>query len=625
MALDIIQMIIVMALILAIVVPLGRYMAAVFMRTHTWLDRVVDPIDNAVYRISGVDPNRGMRWPAYVRAMLLTNLAMFVLQFIILEIQHLAAFGSLNPDGLSMVNPLLAFNTAASFITNTNWQNYGGENTLSYMSQMFAIMFPQFTSAATGLACGVAFIRGLGGSTDLGNFYVDLTRTITRLLLPICVVAGVVFVALGMPATFDGAQQVTTLNGPLTPASPSPAPAASAAPATAASPAPAAQASASAAPAASPSPAATPAPPTLTAQGQQQISRGLVAPLLAIKQLGTNGGGWFNANATHPYENPSPITNVLEIIMMAALPASIVIALGEMLNKRKQAWVLFTVMGIFFLGFLVVAYFPEKAGNPLLTNVGVSASQGNMEGHEWRFGQGLTALFVTATTAFTTGAVNVMHDSLTPGASITPISQMLLNMVFGGKGVGFINLIIFAILGVFLTGLMVGRTPEFLGKKIEVHEVKLASLAFLMHPLIILGFMALTFALQLDLSSISNPGPHGFSEVMYAYTSTAANNGSAFAGFNGNTNWFNVSLGIAVILGRYMSIILMLALAGSMAAKKTVPVTIGTMRTDNRVFAGVLIGTVLIVGALTFFPIMALGPIADHLAMVAGHTFSASS
>jgi K+-transporting ATPase ATPase A chain len=607
-AIDILQMAVVLAIILAIVAPLGRYMAAVFMGRRTWLDRVLDPVDNAVYRISGVNPESGMRWPAYVKAMLLTNLAMFALQFVILEVQHLAAFGALNPDALGMVNPLLAFNIAASFITNTNWQNYGGENTLSYMSQMFAVIFPQFTSAATGLACGVAFIRGLGGSTNLGNFYVDLTRAITRIMLPFCVVAGVALVGFGLPATFDGAQAAATLNGPLTPASPAPP----------ASP----QASATPEANATPAPEAT---PSLTSQGQQQISRGLVAPLIAVKQLGTNGGGWFNANAAHPYENPSPLTNAIEIIMMAALPASLIYTLGIMLDRKKQAWTLFAVMGIFFLGFLAVAYFPEKAGNPLLTAAGVSPAQGNMEGHELRFGQGQTALFVTATTAFTTGAVDAMHDSLTPAASITPISQMLLNMVFGGKGVGFINLIIFAILGVFLTGLMVGRTPEFLGKKIEVHEVKLASLAFLMHPLLILGFMALTFALQLDLGSILNPGPHGFSEVMYAYTSTAANNGSAFGGLTGNTNWFNASLGVAVILGRYVSIILMLALAGSMAAKKPVPMTVGTMRTDNRVFAGVLIGTVLIVGALTFFPVLALGPIAEHLAMVAGQTFQAAA
>ena len=363
-------------------------------------------------------------------------------------------------------------------------------------------------------------------------------------------------------------------------------------------------------------------PPTETAQGQQTITRGPVAALESIKQLGTNGGGWFNANSAHPFENPSPITNVIETLLMAMLPMGLIYAFGIMVNRRKQAATFFWVMSGFFVVFLVIAYAGEVQGNPLLTSIGLDPSQGNLEGHELRFGQGLTAVFVTATTAFTTGAVDTMHDSLTPLASITPISQMLLNMVFGGKGVGLINLAIFAILGVFLTGLMVGRTPEFLGKKIEAYEVKLAAAAFLMHPMLILFFMAATFAFGLDLSSISNPSSHGFSEVLYMYTSMAANNGSAFAGITGNTNWFNASGVVVLGLGRYVSIILMLALAGSMAAKREVPMTVGTMRTDGRLFGGVLAGTVLIIGALTFFPILALGPIAEHYAMWAGQTFS---
>jgi K+-transporting ATPase ATPase A chain len=475
----------------------------------------------------------------------------------------------LNPDGIGSVDPWLAFNTAVSFITNTNWQNYGGESTLTYFSQMFAIIFPQFTSAATGLACGIAFIRGLAGSTSLGNFYVDLTRTITRILLPLAFVAAIAFVALGVPATFDGALQVTGSGG-----------------------------------------------------HDQTITRGPVAALTSIKHLGTNGGGWFNANSAHPFENPNPVSNILENVLMALLPMGIIFALGIMLGRMKQALTFFWVMGGFFVAFLVIAYVGETQGNPLLTALGLNPAQGNMEGHELRFGQGLTAMFVTSTTAFTTGTIDTMHDSLTPLASITPLSQMMLNMVFGGKGVGFINLVIFAILGVFLTGLMVGRTPEFLGKKIEAHEVKLAAAAFLMHPMLILFFAAATLGLGLDLSSILNPSSHGFSEVLYAYTSTAANNGSAFAGLTGNTPWYNASLGIVMGLGRYVSIILMLALAGSMAAKREVPMTIGTMRTDGRLFGGVLAGTVLIIGALTFFPVLALGPLAEHFAMWAGQTFS---
>src|ERR1700730_8501788 len=602
MALDILQMLCVRFILFLLVRPVGTYMAAVFTRKKSVVDRVFDPIDNGIYRLSGVNPNENQRWPAYIKAMLITNFAMWAILFVILEVQQ---YLPLNPDGQGPVNPWLAFNTSLSFVTNTNWQNYGGENTLSYFSQMFAIIFPQFTSAATGLACGIAFIRGLGGSVGLGNFYVDMTRAITRIMLPIAFVAGLAFVALGVPATFNGSLTVNTLNGALTP----PAAAAVTSPDAAASTAPAAD--------------ATPVPtPSATSQGQQVITRGPVAALASIKHLGTNRGGWFNANSAHPFENPNPISNILENVLMALLPMGVIFALGIMINRMKQAWTFFWVMGGFFIAFLVIAFVGETQGNPLLTALGLNPAQGNREGHELRFGQGLTAMFVTSTTAFTTGTIDAMHDSLTPLASITPLSQMLLNMVFGGKGVGFINLVIFAILGVFLTGLMVGRTPEFLGKKIESYEVKLAASAFLIHPMLILFFMAATFAFGLDLASISNPSSHGFSEVLYAYTSTASNNGSAFAGLAGNTNWWNASLGTVLTLGRYVSIVLMLALAGSMAAKKEVPMTVGTMRTDGRLFGGVLAGTVLIIGALTFFPVLALGPLAEHFAMWAGQTFS---
>ena len=596
MGFDILQMIILLVILFLLVRPVGTYMAAVFMRKKSPVDRVFDPVDNAIYRLGGINPDEEQRWPAYVKAMLITNAVMFVMFFVIYELQ---AVLPLNPDGQALVPPWLALNTAMSFITNTNWQNYGGENTLSYFTQLTAIIFPQFTSAATGLACGIAFIRGLGGSTSLGNFYVDMTRAITRIMLPISFVMAIVFVALGVPATFDGSLTVNTLNGALTP--------------------PAATAVTIADQSAAPTPVPT---PSATSQGQQVITRGPVAALASIKHLGTNGGGWFNANSTHPFENPNPISNVLENILMAMLPMGLIYTLGIMTNRLKQAWTFFWVMGGFFLLFLVIAYVGEVQNNPLLTSLGLNPAQGNLEGHELRFGQGLTAMFVTSTTAFTTGTIDAMHDSLTPLASITPISQMLLNMVFGGKGVGFINLVIFAILGVFLTGLMVGRTPEFLGKKIEAYEVKLAAAAFLMHPMLILFFMAATFAFSLDLSAILNPSSHGFSELMYMYTSQAANNGSAFAGIGANTPWLNASGAVVIGLGRYVSIILMLALAGSMAAKKEVPMTVGTMRTDGRLFGGVLAGTVLIIGALTFFPVLALGPLAEHFAMWAGQTFS---
>jgi len=603
MPIDILQWLIFFAILLALVFPVGRYMATVFTHGRTWLDPVLDPIDNAIYKLSGIDTTKQQHWTAYVKAMLITNGFMFLLLFLVLELQTLLP---LNPDHQGFVNPFLAFNTAASFITNTNWQAYGGESTLSYFSQMFAIIFPMFTSAATGLACGAAFIRGLGGSVTMGNFYMDLTRAITRIMLPIAVVAAIVLIALGVPATFSGTETVNTLNGPLAPAAASPSP----------------QAPAAAGPTAGAEATSMPAPePSPTSQGQQNIARGLVAPLASIKHLGTNGGGWFNANSAHPFENPSPITNMIENLLMALLPASLVYMLGIMLGRKKQAWIFFDVMSAFFLIFLAIAYVGETQGNPILTSLGVTDDQGNMEGKELRFGQGETALFVTSTTAFTTGTVDAMHDSLTPLASITPISQMMLNMVFGGKGVGFINLIIFVILTVFLVGLMVGRTPEFLGKRIQAYEIKLASASFLMHPLLILAFMAITFALKLDLSSIANPSFHGFSEVLYAYTSGAANNGSTFAGLNANTPWWNSSIGTVMLLARYASIVLMLALAGSLAAKKTVPVTSGTMRTDDGLFAGVLFATIVIINLLSFFPVLALGPLAEHLAMLSGKIF----
>jgi K+-transporting ATPase ATPase A chain len=591
MSIDIIQWLIFFAILLALVFPMGRYMAKVFTGERTWLDPLFNPVDRFIYKLSGIDPTKQQRWPAYVKTMLITNGIMFLILFLIIELQSVLP---LNPDHQGFVNPFQAFNTAISFITNTNWQSYAGESTLSYFSQMFAIIFPMFTSAATGLACGVAFIRGLGGSVTMGNFYVDLTRAITRIMLPIALIFAIILIGFGVPATFSGTQSVNTLNGPLAPAAT----------------APSSGANSTTAPAAS-----------ATSQGQQNISLGLVAPLESVKHLGTNGGGWFNANSAHPFENPNPITHMIENLLMALLPASLVYMLGIMLGRKKQAWIFFGVMAAFFLIFLGVAYAGETQGNPLMTSAGVSSTQGNMEGKEVRFGQGETALFVTSTTAFTTGTVDAMHDSLTPLGSITPIAQMMLNMVFGGKGVGFINLIIFVILTVFLVGLMVGRTPEFLGKRIQSYEVKLASASFLIHPLLILGFMAITFALGLDLSSIANPSFHGFSEVLYAYSSGAANNGSAFAGLNANTPWWNVSIGLAMLLGRYISIILMLALAGSLAAKKAVPATSGTMRTDDGLFAGVLFATIVIINLLSFFPVLALGPIAEQIAMHLGKVF----
>src|SRR5579871_6768725 len=482
MVLDIVQLAVVLAVALLIVIPLGMYMAAVFMGHRTWLDPVLDPVDNVIYRLGGVD-RQGMHWQNYIKAMMITNGVMMVIVFVVLETQQ---WLPLNPDGQGPINPWLAFCQAISFVTNTDWQNYGGENTFSYLSQMFGLIFPMFTSAATGLACGVAFIRGLAGSEDLGNFYVDLTRAITRIMMPIALVFGVLFVAAGVPATFNGAETVSTLNGPLAPApiaSPAPAAAASTAPSTSVEP--------------------TPVPtPSATSQGQQVISRGPVAALSSIKHLGTNGGGWFNANSAHPFENPTPLTNALEFLLMGWIPIAIIFMLGEMINHRRQAYTFFAVMGGLFIMFLAIEYLAEAGGNPELTNLGLGGNQGamSMEGKEVRFGLAQTSLFVTATTAFTTGTVDAMHESLTPMGSFVAFCQMFLQMVFGGKGVGFITLIIFTAIAVFVTGLMVGRTPEFLGKKIESHEVKLASLAFLIHPVLILGLTSISLVGAFDLS-----------------------------------------------------------------------------------------------------------------------------
>jgi K+-transporting ATPase ATPase A chain len=463
-----------------------------------------------------------------------------------------------------------------------------------------------FTSAATGLACGVAFIRGIGGRELMGNFYVDLTRAMTRLLIPAALVFGFVMVGLGLPATFSGSKTVSTLNGPLTPA--------------------AASASSSGGGGGSGvtdvnAPAQQAAQATDTAAGQQVIARGPVAAMEPIKELGTNGGGFFNVNSAHPFENPSGFTNALEIIMMGTIPIAIIFMMGAMLKRMKMAIIFFAVMGLMFIGFMGFTYGAEKYGNPLLTDQGVSHSQGNMEGKEQRFGQGETAIFVTATTAFTTGSVDAMHDSLTPLGSVTPFTQMFLQMVYGGKGVGFITFIVFVIITIFLAGLMVGRTPQFLGKKLEAHETRLAAFAFLLHPALILIPLGITLGLRLDLQSIPNAGPHGFSEVLYAFSSASANNGSAFGGLTGNTNWYNGSLAIVAMIGRYGPIILMLALAGSLAAKKPTPEGVGTLSVETPLFAAVLTGVILIVIVLTFFPVLAIGPFYEHFQMMARHTF----
>lgn len=557
MGMGFVQVAITLIIIMLLVKPVGSYLVKVFDYEKTGLDRVFGPFERITYRMMGVREGEAMGWKQYLGAMLLTNFIMLILMYLVLRLQK---FLPLNPDGIDNMPAAQAFNTAASFITNTNWQSYSGENALSYLSQLLAITFPMFTSAATGFAVAIAFIRGLIGRQDnLGNFYVDMLRSITRIFIPLSFIVALFLVFQGVPQTLQGAIDATTLEG-----------------------------------------------------ANQTITRGLVASLESIKHIGTNGGGWFGTNAAHPFENPTPLTNLVHILCMMLLPTSLVYAFGLMIKNKRQGWAVFAAMGLIFLVMLATVFVAEYKGVAALDTLGV---HGNMEGKEVRFGLSESALFTAATTAATTGTVNNMHESLTPMGGFVPLAEMMLNNVFGGKGVGLLNGLLYLILSIFICGLMVGRTPEFLGKKIEGKEVKLASIALLVHPLIILAPTALALLRPEAIASISNPGTHGLSEVLYAFTSGAANNGSAFAGLNANTNFYNIGIGLVILFGRYVSIIAMLAIAGSLATKRVVPVTAGTLRTNTPLFTGILIMIILVIGALTFFPALALGPIAEHLAM----------
>ncbi|MDR6551745.1 K+-transporting ATPase ATPase A chain [Paenibacillus qinlingensis] len=556
MGMGLLQVIITLGIIMLLVKPVGSYLVNVFGSEKSGLDRVFAPIERIGYRIMGVKEEEAMGWKKYVGAVLLVNFVMMILMYAVFRLQ---AYLPWNPDGMGNVSPTIAFNTAISFITNTNWQAYSGENTLSYLSQMVAITFPMFTSAATGFAVAVAFIRGLIGRQDnLGNFYVDITRAISRVFLPLSFIVALILVFQGIPQTLLGAVQATTIEG-----------------------------------------------------AGQTITRGLVASLESIKHIGTNGGGWFGTNAAHPFENPTPFTNMIHIVCMMLLPTSLVYAFGLMIKNKKQGWTIFAAMGIIFLVMLSTVFYAEYKGIAAVDALGV---HGNMEGKEVRFGLSETALFTAVTTAATTGSVNAMHESLTPLGSIVPFAEMMLNNVFGGKGVGLLNGLLYLILSVFICGLMVGRTPEFLGKKIEGKEVKLAAIAILIHPLIILAPTAWALIRPESVTSIANQGMHGLSEVLYAFTSGAANNGSAFGGLSAGTNFYAIMIGLVMLAGRYISIIAMLAIAGSLATKRVVPITTGTLRTNTPLFMGILIMMILVIGALTFFPALALGPIAEHLA-----------
>jgi K+-transporting ATPase ATPase A chain len=556
------QILIFCAVVAAIARPLGGWMARV-------LDgdvRALAAIERPVWRLAGIDPDEEQSWLGYAVALLAFNLAGFLALY---ALQRLQDGLPLNPDDLAAVPPALAFNTAVSFVTNTNWQNYGGETTMSHLTQMAGLTVQNFVSAATGIAVAVAVIRGFAraSSRNVGNFWVDLTRITLFVLLPISAVLALVLVAQGMPQTLAAAVDATTLEG-----------------------------------------------------ARQTIATGPVASQVAIKVLGTNGGGFFNANAAHPFENPTAIANFVQMLAIFAVGAALTNVFGRMVGNERQGWAILAAMGVLFLGGVTVAYWAEAEGNPLVHALGIDG--GNMEGKEVRFGIAMSSLFAVITTAASCGAVNAMHDSFTALGGMIPLINMQLGeIIVGGVGAGLYGMLIFVLVAIFIAGLMVGRTPEYAGKKIEAGEVKLAMLAILSLPLAMLGFTAISVVLPGAVASTGNPGPHGFSEILYAYTSAAANNGSAFGGLTGNTDWYNLTLGIAMLTGRFLVILPALAIAGSLAAKKRVPATTGTLPTDGGLFVGLLVGVILIIGGLTFFPALALGPIVEHLAMTAGQTF----
>ena len=552
----------VLALMTGLALPMGHWLARCFEGSGHWA------VERLSYRALGVDPSERMGWARYGLALLLSNAAMMALGYLLLRLQ---GWLPLNDLGNPAQAPDLAFNTAASFITNTNWQAYAGESSLSNATQMVAITFLMFCGATAGVAAAGGFIRALSraSSQDMGNYWVDFMRVLWRVMLPLCFVMALVYVWQGMPQTLSSQAVATTVEG-----------------------------------------------------ARQQIILGPVASFETIKHIGTNGGGFFSMNAAHPFENPTPLSNVLHILSMLLIPSALTVTFGLMLTRKKQGWVFFGAFLVMFIAFWALVFSAEQAGNPLLTKAGadqtLSATQpgGNMEGKELRFGIADTALFVSTTTAATTGSVNAMHDSLTPMGGFVPLAQMMLNSVFGGDGVGFINLIQYAILTVFLAGMMIGRTPEFLGKKIEAREIKLVMLSVLAHPASILGFTALACLWPDTAASLSNPGAHGFSEMLYAYTSGTANNGSAFAGLNANTPFFNTTIGLAMLIGRFFTLLPMLAMAGSLAAKKTVAAGPGTFPTATPLFMGLLVFVVLVVGGLTFLPALALGPVVEQLQML---------
>jgi K+-transporting ATPase ATPase A chain len=560
------QIVLYCAIIVAITPVLGGYMTRVFNGQRTFLTPILRPVELALYGAAGVDEKSEQGWLAYTVGMLLFHIGGFLILYGLMRFQALLPF---NPAEQSAVAPDLSFNTAVSFMTNTNWQNYGGESTLSYLVQMLGLTHQNFLSAATGIVLAVALIRGFARHSvrTIGSFWVDITRCTLYVLLPICILFALFLVWQGMPQTLGAYVDVTTLEG-----------------------------------------------------AKQTIAVGPVASQVAIKMLGTNGGGFFNANAAHPFENPTALSNFLQIISIFAIGAALTNVFGRMVGDQRQGWAILAVMGVLFIAGVTLAYWAEAHGNDILNAMGLSG--GNMEGKEVRFGIAASALFAVITTAASCGAVNAMHDSFTALGGMVPLINMQLGeIIVGGVGAGMYGMLLFVIIAIFVAGLMVGRTPEYVGKKIEAKEVKMAMLAILVLPLMYLGWTAVATVNPQAVSQVANNGPHGFSEILYLYTSSTGNNGSAFAGITANTLFFNITGAVAMFVGRFWMIIPAMAIAGSLAAKKSVPASLGTFPTTGPLFVGLVVGVIMIVGGLTFFPALALGPLVEQFAMTAGTVF----
>jgi len=586
------QILLFLAVVLAVTRPLGRFLTRVFSRERTWLDPVLRPVERLIYRTTGVDDTREMRWTEYATAMLLLSVVSMLVLYLIQRVQQWLPW---NPQGFGAVAPDLAFNTAASFTTNTNWQAYGGETTMSYLTQMAGLAYHNFVSAATGIALAIAFIRGISQKEKdtLGNFWVDLVRCSLWVLLPFCIVGALALVSQGVVQNLRPYDKVTVVD-PQTVTT---------------------------------SDAA--GKPQTTVVKEQVIAQGPVASQEIIKEFGTNGGGFMNANSAHPFENPTPLSNFFEMVCIFAISAGLTYTLGQMTGSPKHGWAVWGAMAFLFLAGVTTAYWAEARGNPLLTAAGADqtasalAPGGNMEGKECRFGIANSALFATVTTDASCGAINGWNDSFTPLGGLVPLTNIMLGeVIFGGVGAGLYGILVFVILSVFIAGLMVGRTPEYLGKKVQAYDVQMAMLVVLVFPLTILVLTAISaVSPSFGTSSITNPGPHGLSQILYAFTSGTGNNGSAFGGLSAYTRWYNLTIGFAMLIGRFFMIIPMLAIAGSLGRKKRVPPSPGTFPVTTPLFSALLVGVIVIVGALTFFPALSLGPIVEHLLMEKGQVF----